>query len=61
MKLSKLIRELSVAKDKIKSDPEVEIYTHLETEKEVARLMYLGKVISVRYINNPDNIRLIVE
>ena len=61
MKLSKLIRDLSVARDKIKSDPEVGIYTHLGTEKEVVRLMYVGGVISVGYMNSPDNIRLICE
>ena len=61
MKLSKLIRELSVARDKIKADPDVEVYTHLENKEEIVRLIYVGEIKSVSYMNTPDNIRLICD
>lgn len=61
MKLSKLIRELSVARDNLKVDPEVEVYTHVRTENQLILLEYTGLLKSVGYRNDPDNIRLIYE
>ena len=61
MKLSKLIWELSVARDKIQNDPDVKIYTHLEIKEEIIKLMYVGEIKSVSYTNTPDNIRLICD
>ncbi len=60
MKLSKLIRELSVARDKIKSDPEVGIYS----QGTDIRLKFEGiikSVYGVCKIDKEDTIFLMLE
>lgn len=68
MKLSKLIRELSIARDNLKIDPEVEIYTRILSESDMASatrlcpsLEYKGKVKSMQYRHFPDRVRLICD
>lgn len=55
MKLSKLIRELSVARDQIKGDPEISIHASMKFQK-----AFLGQLNSIEISGIGENIMLIL-
>lgn len=62
MTLSKLIRELSIARDKVKVDSEVRVYMNLgKVEEGAIKMVYIGELKFVEYRNNPDSICVVCE
>lgn len=55
MKLSKLIRELSITRDKIKFDPEVHVCTSMRFQND-----FLGQINSIEVSGIGENIKLIL-